>query len=248
MAVNEHVIELIPAYALECLDPDENVRVMEHLASCGFCEQELRQYKAITDRLPLATPDAHPSPAAKEKLMRRIEQSIQPSETLRTKGTEPKPSLWERLSVRLRMGSPAWSFAGLALIVVLLASNFLLLRQVTLGNSSGGQTALQVVNLAGTDNAPQAIGMIVISKDGSTGTLVVDRLPALAVDHQYQLWLNKDGERVSGGVFSVDEAGYASLWVWSSDPLVEYKSFGITVEPTGGSPGPTGKKVLGGSL
>lgn len=136
----------------------------------------------------------------------------------------------------------------MALIVVLLVSNFVLLGQVYQVKSTGGSTALRVINLAGTDSAPGAVGMIVISKDGAQGTLVVDHLPALASDHQYQLWLNKDGKRVSGGVFSVDQAGYASLWVWSPSPLAGYTSFGITVEPAGGSPGPTGQKVLGGNL
>ncbi len=136
----------------------------------------------------------------------------------------------------------------MALIVVLMVSNLVLLGQVSTLKSAGGETALRVINLAGTSNAPQATGVIIMSKNGEQGTLVVDRLPALDPKHQYQLWLNKPGERDSGGVFSVDDAGYASLWVWSRDPLAEYTSFGITVEPAGGSPGPTGQKVLGGSL
>jgi anti-sigma-K factor RskA len=32
------------------------------------------------------------------------------------------------------------------------------------------------------------------------------------------------------------------------EPLLKFQAFGITVEPTGGSPGPTGEKVMGGEL
>ncbi|RJQ80137.1 MAG: anti-sigma factor [Desulfobacteraceae bacterium] len=32
----------------------------------------------------------------------------------------------------------------------------------------------------------------------------------------------------------------------SPRPLNSYRTFGITIEPRGGSPGPTGSKVLGG--
>jgi anti-sigma-K factor RskA len=104
---------------------------------------------------------------------------------------------------------------------------------------------MQVVAMLGTEVAPAATGMLVISEDGEYGTLVVDGLPALDPAHQYQLWLIRDGQRTSGGLFSVNPEGYGSLWVSSPEPLSSYPAFGITVEPVGGSTGPTGEKVLG---
>jgi anti-sigma-K factor RskA len=90
--------------------------------------------------------------------------------------------------------------------------------------------------------------MLFLSKNGEYGTLMVDHLPPLGQDQQYQLWLIKDGKRTSGGVFSVNLDGYGSLWVTSPEWLANYSALGITIEPTGGSPGPTGAKVLGGNL
>jgi anti-sigma-K factor RskA len=90
--------------------------------------------------------------------------------------------------------------------------------------------------------------MLVISRDGEHGTLVVDKLPPLDEHQQYQLWLIDDGTRTSGGVFSVKEDGYASLWVGAPKALGSYKRFGITIEPEGGSPEPTGIRVLAGDL
>ena len=107
---------------------------------------------------------------------------------------------------------------------------------------------MQVVAMVGTDAAPAAVGTLVISGDGEYGTLAVDGLAALDPDHQYQLWLIRDGQRTSGGVFSVNPEGYGALWISSPEPLSSYPAFGITIEPEGGSPGPTGDKVLGGSL
>jgi anti-sigma-K factor RskA len=248
MATNDHVYDLIPAYALDCLDPVEVTQVTEHLAGCSECQAELRAYQAVVDQLPLAAPDMQPSVSTKEGLMRRIQSSVQSDMPSQAHPTEAKPSLWLRMSDWLQKSSPAWGLAGMALIAVLLVSNLVLIGQVSALKTAGGETALQVINLAGTSNTPQATGVIIMSKNGEQGTLVVDRLPALDPNHQYQLWLNKAGERDSGGVFSVDNAGYASLWVWSPDPLADYTSFGITVEPKGGSPGPTGQKVLGGNL
>lgn len=104
------------------------------------------------------------------------------------------------------------------------------------------------VQFQGTNAAPNATGLLVISLDGMHGTMVVDQLPVLGEAEQYQLWLIQDGERTSGGVFSVDTQGYKSLYIDSPEPLASYSAFGITVEPAGGSPGPTGEKVLGGEL
>jgi hypothetical protein len=53
---------------------------------------------------------------------------------------------------------------------------------------------------------------------------------------------------MSGAVFSVDEDGYRGLEIESDEPLQDFESFGITVEPAGGSPGPTGDRVLGYNL
>jgi hypothetical protein len=49
-------------------------------------------------------------------------------------------------------------------------------------------------------------------------------------------------------VFSVDAGGYGTTMVTSPLPLTSYVAFGVTVEPIGDSPGPTGQKVLGGTF
>jgi anti-sigma-K factor RskA len=93
---------------------------------------------------------------------------------------------------------------------------------------------------------PQAQGYLMVFDNENYGTLVVEDAPLLDAEHQYQLWLIRDGKRTSGGVFSVDQAGYGTLQVSANMPLESFPTFGVTIEPTGGSPGPTGKKVLGG--
>jgi anti-sigma-K factor RskA len=90
-------------------------------------------------------------------------------------------------------------------------------------------------------------GMLVISDDGQFGTLITDNLKVLTAQSNYQLWLVKDGTRTSGGVFSVNDAGYGWLKITSKTSLLSYQSFGVTVEPAGGSMAPTGLKVLGGN-
>jgi anti-sigma-K factor RskA len=107
---------------------------------------------------------------------------------------------------------------------------------------------MQTVPLKGTEVAQAASGLIIVSLNGQHGTLVVDRLPIIEAEQQYQLWLVRDGQRDSGAVFSVNEDGYGSVWVSSPEALSSYSSFEVTIEPAGGSPSLTGAKVLSGNL
>jgi anti-sigma-K factor RskA len=242
MSVDTYLVELIPAYALDCLDEDEFVQVSEHLAACAECQADLRSYQSLADQLALAVPDAAPSPSLKHKLMQRA-QPARP--TLSSALGIP---WWKRLSVFVQRTSPAWGLAGLLLIVVLAAGNLWLWGQLSRPTGTTEPGVLNTFTLTGTQAAPQATALLIISLDGEHGTLVVDGLAPLDEEQQYQLWLIRDGQRTSGGVFSVSEEGYGSLWISSPEPLSSYSALGVTIEPTGGSPGPTGDKVLGGTL
>jgi anti-sigma-K factor RskA len=138
--------------------------------------------------------------------------------------------------------------AALALVLILAFSNLLLWQQLNRLQSRLPTNKLTLVTLLGTDAAPEASGLRIISADGRNGTLIVDRLAALDDAHQYQLWLIRDGKRTNGGVFSVSQTGFGTMKITAPDSLANYPAFGITIEPYGGSPGPTGEKVLGGEF
>jgi anti-sigma-K factor RskA len=147
----------------------------------------------------------------------------------------------------MRRTTPVWGLASLLLIAALAISNVWLWQQLQRAPASA-PGILPTIRLTGTQAAPDATGLLVLSQDGQHGTVVVDRLPVLSDDWEYQLWLIKDGQRTSGGVFSVNQDGYGWLWIKSPQPLSSYSGFGITIEPFGGSPAPTGDKVLGTAL
>ena len=241
MVMQEHVYDLLPAFALDCLDETDARLVSEHLEECASCRVDFEAYRDIASELPLAAPEAAPPPGLKARIMKQISSRADLAQ-----GSQPA-SVWQRLLASLgQVLRPGWGLASLAVILVLGVSNIILWQRANqLGQVS--QDWVQV-SLKGTDAAPDASGLLVLNKDGTRGTLVVENLPDLDATHQYQLWLIKDGQRTSGGVFSVKWSGYGSLWVESPEPLNQYTAFGITIEPTGGSPGPTGAKVLGGNF
>jgi anti-sigma-K factor RskA len=241
MLPTKHVIDLIPGYALDCLNEEEKLQVVEHLAQCASCQTELDSYKQIVEEFHLAVPQAEPPAELKQKILQRVQTKRSADKS------EFSVPAWQRFWRKMQSSAPVWAYASFVLVIVLAASNIWMLQRVNHLETTS-QADFRVVNLTGTDKAPQATGLLVMSHDGNTGTLVVDNLPILDNAHQYQLWLVKDGKRTSGGVFSVTQDGYGALAINATQPLKEFPAFGITIEPTGGSPGPTGDKVMGGSL
>lgn len=242
MSVESHVNELLAAFSLDCLDEGEKEEVTRHLAQCAQCRAELRSYQEVAALLPLGGVLVDPPPDLKARMMARVQSQSR---------TKPKvdysPTWIDRILQWTRRSAPLWGTVSLVLVILLGVSNLLLWGQVQ-RIQSAQPSQMQFVHMTGTQAAPAAHGVIVISTNGEHGTLVVDNLPPLQAGQQYQLWLIDNGKRTDGGVFSVDQDGYGSLWVYSPRPLVSYASFGVTIEPQGGSPGPTGPKVLGGGL
>jgi anti-sigma-K factor RskA len=242
MSTNTHVFELLPAYALGSLDEDEHLLVVEHLSTCPVCVAQLSAYQALAGELALAAPQASPSPALKRRLMARLPSAPAP----RPGRTWLAP--WQQLPIFARRAALAWGIVSFLLILGLAASNLLLwqrLTQLEVITRSGGMRAIP---LTGTGLVPGAAGFVIIGADGQNGAFVVDALPTLEPDYQYQLWLHQNEQRTSGAVFSVDENGYGGGRIRAPENLFEYSGCDVSVEPAGGSSEPTGEKVLAGAL
>lgn len=240
MSDEVHIEDLLPAYAASSLDADELQRVEEHLLSCWICRNEASSFETIAEELSLAAPAASPSAELKDRLMQRV-QSVPPKRREQvSEKVRPRP-FWERLL-------PAWGLASLFLIIALAASSFILWQRVNHLESATAPGGMRAVALSATDAAPSATGFVLISANGDDGALVVDGLPPLAEDQEYQLWLIRNGERTSGAVFSTDEKSYAGTRIRAPRSLLDYSAVGITIEPAGGSAQPTGAQVLRGSL
>ena len=93
----------------------------------------------------------------------------------------------------------------------------------------------------------QAAGTLVLNTELKYGALFVWGLESLDEAHTYQIWLiQPDGKRVSGGLFKPEPGQrFAYTVIWSSKPFSDFTGLGVTVEPSGGSPGPTTPRVFG---
>ena len=102
--------------------------------------------------------------------------------------------------------------------------------------------------LWGTGWEANARGMLMVSRSGSHALLLALNLRPLPPDRVYQVWLVKNGRRYSGGYFTVDASGYGQTLIFQYASIAEFEGIGITIEPIGGSSGPTGISVLKGDL
>ena len=238
--------DLLGAYVLGALSLEEHQRVESHLKSCKRCQDNVASYQLVVEGLLHAANPKRPPKSLRNQLHRQIGQPI---ETPR----------WRRAVQRV----PATAF-GLALGLIILASiniGILLQAQRLLDRGQdaaaqqrAGQTAMAIASYPSSQVAS-------IEEDGLRGTFVYDPDLPLGVmyvwglqppseDQAYQAWLvDAQGQRLSGGLLTFSEdPGFGWLLIEAPTPMSEFISLGVTLEPAGGSPAPTGPRILGTDL
>jgi anti-sigma-K factor RskA len=241
--------DLLPGYALGALDPGELRLIETHLQSCNACQQELRDFELVEDGLLEATPPAAPPAHLRSRLAKSL-----------TDSRETRPTPIAASAKRNFFSGLSWLplATGLAAII-LLALNLntygqlraLQNEQAALHNQLlTSQTALELVSRP--DGAtmkvkgPGSSGSLITSDNVNTGVLYAQGLAALDPSQTYQVWLiDSTGTPVSVGTFSPEPGQtYITVLIISSEPITHFSAMGVTIEPMGGLPQPTGPMVL----
>ena len=227
-----------------------------HLVDCGVCRQLTGQFQTVADLLADSPEEAPEAPGLKDRIL-----ALARSDLRAEAGRSPAPIVEEQ-RVRVGWGRPAWlarnrmaAFAAVLVLAVvgLVAWNVSL--QLKLGDPSGladEQRQLiaavasggRVVQLAGTEAAPDASGRLVQSPEGQKSFLLVRSLPRLPAGQEFHVW------QISGGVPS--RAGHFALTADGRDQLVVLstnfsgaEAVGVSIEAEGASPTtPMGAIVL----
>ena len=243
MVDQPHTVDDIPAYALGALDSAETERFLAHVADCPACQAELSAYQEVLSLISQTAPQFEPPSRLKTAILDEVKRLPQ----TRTLPAEKVTQNWLGKIRAWFAIEPALRLSGAFLVLILVASNLMMWQQLNTVTAMQRHGYASVL-LKPTSAEPLAKGMVVYTLDGKSGFLVVNNLNPSAAGKQYQLWLVKGTQRTSGGVFSVGADGYAVMEIETTLQLTEYTGFGITIEPQGGSAGPTGPKVLGGSF
>lgn len=227
---------LIAPYVLGAVSIEEEREVRSHIMSCEDCLREAEGFSGPAAALALAVDDA-PVPAGfTDSVLARV-QSERPD----TAAAPANAGWW----FRWRNAVAAVAVASVAATIVL-ASALLALRGEVQRYESAVPPLVhgEGMRLAGSGGA---VARMVPTADGAT--LFATGLDEAPDRHTYQLWLMEcrdpgnieTCDPTSAGTFDV-AGGIAVLEVGSS--LEGYDRAAVTVEPEGGSEGPTTLPVI----
>jgi anti-sigma-K factor RskA len=239
--------ENLAAYALGALEAEEVSALEAHLATCPDCQSELAEYQSITSGLLHSIPPQAPPARLRSNLIKRL--SAPPS-----RNSKPFANPFKRV--------PVWQVASTLALLFLLALNIfsslqiraLQQQQTALAERlSQDQTAIAMLAYPSTRalpvraDAPNIAGSMLVDKEKRVAVLVLWNLPPVEAGQTYQVWLiDSAGERISGGLFKPEpDQRYTTTTIWSPQSFEQYEAIGVTVEPEGGSEGPTGPRILG---
>jgi anti-sigma factor RsiW len=210
---HEEIQELLGAYALDAVEPDEAQAIEDHLRECPRCRAEVEEHRETAAFL------AHAGADAPDALWDRIASSIGddvPAPVIPIDA--PRLGFGGRRTARPRIATAAVGIAA-ALVIAVMGMQ-LLAQDRRLDDMEQNELAVAMeaadsttVSLTGTDGA----AVPVVVRDGKAW-LVATGLPALDADRTYQLWGLTGDDLVSvavlgrdPGVVSFDVEGYALL-------------------------------------
>jgi anti-sigma-K factor RskA len=236
----------LAAHALGALDAGELRALESHLADCQKCQSELADYQSVASSLLQSIPPQTPPARLRSALIDRL-PSHQPQTS----------KLLANIFERFPLGQVASAVAMLMLLGLNIFSSLqirdLRQEQTALAERlSQDQTAIAMLAYPSTQALPvradveNLAGSMLVDKDKRVAVLVLWNLPQVEAGQTYQVWLiDSEGGRTSGGLFKpLENQGYTTATIWSPKPLEQYVAVGVTVEPEGGSEGPTGSRVL----
>ncbi len=256
-------------YLLGELGPAETERVSGHAATCSGCMSRMGAEGELLVRLSSMEPVPQ---RVKEKLLSRVEADVVEVGKLgwmgrlsalgRNLAAQGAPTVAATMLAFVVVGgvwysgraggatsamdalttptaSPAGPDVGAAPALIELVDHQLLDPLGLHPSVSAG-----LLEGIGTD----ARGVVLASPSGNGAFFVVSQMPRLPADKVYQVWLTGDGGTYSAGTFYVDPAGYGQARLRLAASLSDLESIVVTVERSGGSAGPTGRRVLSGGL
>jgi anti-sigma-K factor RskA len=235
-----HPLDDLALYALDALEGDEAEEVETHLEVCALCRQELAAHEEALGAL---VEDGPPP-----EVWDAVQSQIRAGEVAPMNGTPLHPvgpslahldPLARRRGMRRRLALMAAAAAVVAVVGVGVGTQ--------LGNDGDGSGTLAGVSIDGPTVAMLAdahgadVARVVANGDGDV--LVLEKLPTLAAQREYQLW-SVDGARpVSLGLLGDGHDEAVPLSVPASTTKLA-----ISDEPAGGSIAPTGPVVASGTI
>lgn len=252
---HDEIAELLGAYALDAVEPDERDAIEAHLAGCPQCAAEVADHREVAAML------AYTGAPAPEGVWTKIVDALEeqpPELQLPISGAPAAGADVQRdeLADRRARRSPRPILMGAAAAAAIV---FALFAGVVIGSNDDGPepefAADSLEDIARRAlNDPQATRVTLSSPDDAeisataavepdgSGYLLGTSLPALDARETYQLWGVREGNVVSLGVLGHSP----DVVAFHLDPSTE--ALAITVETAGGVPVSSNPAILVGTV
>ena len=231
------LLDLIPAYALEALEPDEKLQVEALLKTDTEAQQILAEYQDITTNLILATP-ARLAPSHLQDDLRKRLAANRSVQVPMTPSVQSRPTR-RRINVWLPL------LAAAAIMAIVFGVISYLNRDPAHNLYNEILAMPDHITMPIPDTKGNPIGEMVASADGLKAVIRMTRMPSLQSDRTFQLWLIDDSGAHSGGLFpfTQPDSNYYVV-VPLQKNVMDYKAFGVSVEPAKGSDAPSTTPIV----
>ena len=257
--VDHDELLLAPAYALGALDEDERLAFEAHLATCAACAAEVRAHADVAALLPYALVQEAPPASLRDRVL-AVAQPTGAMPGVRSIATAPSVQ-----RARRAPAWPGWLAAAAALLLAAglgmrlgderraraLAESALATERATLAQRDALLATVlapevRTARLTATGQGPDV--RVIWNRREGVVVLTAQALAPAPAGRTYQLWgIPTGGKPQSLGLFAADASGRARA-VLRVPPNAAMDVAAITVEPAGGSPGPTTTPVLVGQI
>ena len=220
---DEPIHDLTAAYALDALDPEEEERYEEHLATCERCREELAELRDPAAMLAYGVEGPAPPPELRDRIL----------DAARAERSNVVPIHRRRWPAAL--GAVAAVAATVAIALGLWGSSVSdqLDRERSISAILADPEA-KSIPLEGAN------GRIVVTDTGEAA-LVVSGLATAPEGKTYELWVAEDGKMLPAGVF---DAQHERDVVRLTRPVRPGSGVAVTVEDDGGTDAPTGDPII----
>ena len=242
---HEQAQELLGAFALDALDPDEAEAVAGHLLACARCQAEVADFRQAASLLAFEGTEAPPD--LWDKIASSLEEQPPPLALARV--VPLRPSWWQVAGVRLVVA------AAVMISLLALGVSFRAGSGSDGGGSGSGSDDLaaeiaamaldpdtrhvRLVGAAGTGDSQLSADVLLLADHAMFAR---DSLPPLGEGETYQLWGLRGDSAVSLGVLGADP-GPAPLTVGAS-----FDALAITVERMPGAVAPSRSPLVVGEV
>jgi anti-sigma-K factor RskA len=237
--------ELLADYVLGEVTPAQAEAVQKMLVDHPELQAELNSLQETLALLTLSLPESAPPADLKGRILQLADL-----ETLTPVSDTSRPGRPPSMMAQLNLGTLAIGALMLTVITALGLSNYRLQQRVAiLENSNNLATIIDhspgynhLVNLQGTDNAPQANGAVVVMPKNEQVTMMLYNLPPLSPGQNYHLWAISNDQKIDCGQFQPDAQGRVIKELPLEDVMMTSTQLLVTIEsrqPNLGSPSTT---------